>query len=170
MKRIRSLKAGLSHPFQQLERLIVVLGISSFFFLLMTIASNPPLFLDLVGANILYFDEAIVNMTSYNFAVIGLQGMVLTVVYTFLIAILLVNLKASFVSSNQGVLGAPFAAIGIFASGCAGCGVGLLGFVGITGVLATTPVQGDIIRIIGIAITLVVISRIGNPEVCELKT
>lgn len=96
----------------------------------------------------------------------GTIGLVLTILYSFGMGVLTV-LSVSQIriySVSNGVRGILSLVPGIVVAGCAGCGVGVLSLVGITGLATIFPFSGNLVRLLGILLILLLITSIGNPE------
>jgi hypothetical protein len=67
-------------------------------------------------------------------------------------------------SVSNGIRGILSLVPGIVVAGCAGCGIGLLSLVGITGLATVFPFSGNLVRVLGIILIVVLITSLGNPE------
>ena len=69
-----------------------------------------------------------------------------------------------------GVIGYIGVAFGFLSAGCAVCGLGLIGFLGLTGIITSLPFKGNEFPVIGIVFLLIsiyIISR--DMYICKVK-
>ncbi|WEL19103.1 hypothetical protein [Candidatus Nanohalococcus occultus] len=166
MKYRKALRDGIKAAFKG-KTALKTLAVSSVFYILVTLASFPQYSLQLLGRNILYLDEAVVSLTFNTFSSAGALGLGLTVAYSVLTGVALVNivekLRISGLASSK-----DLATIipGLTAAGCASCGVGILAFIGLGGTLALMPFNGNLIRVLAVGLLLGVITKNGDPTTC----
>jgi len=99
----------------------------------------------------------------------GYLGLGLTVIYAILSGVLVTNLYVSL--KTKGLKQIKFVSAlgpGALVGACAACGVGLLPLLGIGFSAVLMPFHGNLWRLTGIAILLVAINSIGNPDICEV--
>lgn len=159
-------KEGIQASLSTRKRVLTSLISGLLIFSLMVLASRPNYVLQLLSSGINYFPIAVKDLFLYNSP--GLLNKVLTISYAALggIAVTNIGLKIKFQSSGRkGLLGVlP----GFFVTGCASCGVGLLGFLGLAGAITLLPFGGNGVLVLGILLLLFVIAEEGDPEKCEL--
>lgn len=99
----------------------------------------------------------------------GLLGLNLTLIYAVLSGMLITNLYVSL--KVKGLKQIKFAGAlgpGALVGACAACGVGLIPLLGIGLSAALMPFNGNLWRITGIAVLLIAIQNIGDPDICEV--
>lgn len=97
----------------------------------------------------------------------GYEGAVLTVFFSGLVGVTVVNTFTQ-LGMNKISFDSLGAVPGFLAGGCASCGVGLLSMLGLGGILASLPFQGNLLRLGGVLILVLLVIRTGDPEECEL--
>jgi hypothetical protein len=156
------LARALSYGFRDRKKASVTMVAAGFLYVSMVLLTFPSYSWQLLSANPLLLVEAVTELSWNLQASAGVLGLALTGIYAALggIAVSIVVYGAS--NSGAGALGP-----GILVSGCASCGTGLLGLIGLSGALAALPFSGNLVRAGGIGLLLFFMSRTGNPEVCE---
>ena len=100
----------------------------------------------------------------------GPLGVALVALYALLTGVLTVVVARQLRTIGpSGLLSVSGALPGLLASGCASCGAGLLGLVGVTGAVAALPFHGNGLRALGIAVLGVLLARTGDPQRCGLS-
>lgn len=158
---LKALESSVSSP-----RRIVATSISSIIlFILMVLGARPAYTLQLLGNSLAFLPVAVRDLFLYNSST-AVRAM--TVLYAVLGG---VTLTVTAVKLREGGLGLGSIGVapGFLASGCAGCGVGLLGIIGLSGGLALLPFHGKEILAAGILFLLIYLERTGDPEVCEIS-
>ena len=160
---MRKLKDAFIFSISGLKKIAITVTGSALFYTLMVLLSFPQYSYQLISTNPLLIFEAVSALTWNLQASAGLTGLILTIVYSFLAGTSLTLVYSSMKLSSTGSL-AP----GLIVSGCASCGTGLLGLIGLGGAVAALPFQGNLVRIAGIGLIVFFMNKTGNPEVCEV--
>lgn len=160
----RSVKASTSNSFRKLS----VAFFSVFIFLIFAFTTDIPWHLQTFRESIFYWDNAILNGI-LNIYIGGVFSFGLTVIYSIVSGLVLTGIAVQLKYSR--VSGKSFSSIlpGLFATGCASCGVGLASFIGLTGVAAALPFQGDLLKLAGLALLVYALHDIGDPETCKVS-
>jgi hypothetical protein len=145
------------------------LGLTALFsaslYCLMVLLSFPGYSFQMLSTNPLLLFEAVSALTWNLEASGGLLAVVLTAVYAAFGGVASTILVSN-VSSGGAAGGlAP----GLAVSGCASCGTGVLGLVGLGGALGSLPFDGNLVRLGGIGLLAFFLARTGDPELCELN-
>jgi len=112
---------------------------------------------------------AVRDLSINIFSEAGYLGLGLTIGYAVLSGSLVTNLYVSL--KTKGLKQIKFAGAlgpGALVGACAACGVGLLPLIGIGFSAVLMPFHGNLWRITGIAILLIAIQNIGDPDICEI--
>ncbi|SFK88632.1 hypothetical protein SAMN04487950_1643 [Halogranum rubrum] len=161
---------ALVYPFSSGPRIVTTLVVAAVTFVLLILSTFPTYTMQMLGAGVQrYLVQAFVDLLYTTYRSVGVVGVSLIVAYAVLTGVALVNVAAQVrltgvasLSDLSGVL--P----GLFASGCASCGAGVLGFLGFTGALAVMPFHGDLLRAGGLLLLLFFLGRAGDPRRCRL--
>lgn len=165
------LRSALSYPFGSVRRASATLLLAALTYCLLVLSTFPTYSVQMLGAGVGYLDTVLVSLTRTTVRSNGWIGLGLIVVYAALTGVALVNAAAQF--SMQGLSGATDLGgtlPGLLASGCAGCGAGLLGLFGFAGALAAMPFHGNLLRVGGLALLVFFLGRTGDPRTCRLPS
>lgn len=162
--------AALSFPLTSHRHVFGTGVLSALIGVVLVLRSFPKYSAQILAADLGYVDEAVVAQTANTYASIGWVGLELIVAYAILAGVALTNVAAQVrlfdISSIRDLVGIiP----GLFASRGASCGAGVLKLVGFAGVLAAIPFDGNLLRIGGIALLLIVLARSSDPRACEVR-
>lgn len=164
MKYIEEITKALKSSISTKRRAIFTLSSATLIFILMVLGARLTYSMQMLSYSINLFPRAVKDLFLYNS---NNAIRILTVAYALLggSTLTVTGLKLKNGSFGVGSLGiAP----GFLASGCAGCGVGIVGIIGLSGGLALLPFHGAEILILGIGFLLVYLYRTGNPETCSI--
>ena len=94
----------------------------------------------------------------------------LAVLYAILSGIIIVNIIVQL--TNRNLVGKSLGAVipGFVATGCASCGIGVLGLMGLTGAAASLPFNGDLFKVAGIILLIYSLHKLGDPEICRINS
>ena len=97
----------------------------------------------------------------------GLAGLTLKIVYSVLIGVTMVNFAVQLSQKNlsKETLGAMLP--GFIAGGC-GCGIGILGILGVAGAVTALPFQGNLVILGGMLLVFYSLNEMGDPEKCDV--
>lgn len=165
---LQNLKKGIKSAFRTKKHVASTLTISTIAFILLMLGSNPQYTIQILSFGISYINVALKSLIQNTVRSSGVLGISLITVYSILIGISIVNFTEKMILTGK----AEFTQIsgivpGFLVAGCAGCGVGLLSFLGITGVISAIPLGGNGIRFMGILIMILVLVNIGDPRTCS---
>lgn len=136
---------------------------------LMVLASFPSYSTQLIGRGLFYIPEAIRMSSLYVFDGSGYIGILLTLVYSILMGVTVsVFYTQLAMQSFSGFYDMVAFVPGVVVSGCAGCGAGILGLLGFSGVLTLLPFSGNLVRFGGIMIMVALLNRSGDPRECKV--
>ena len=163
----RDLFQGLNGASRNWKRGLGTSIIGLFTFFLTVFSANPGYSVQMLLSGIEYWQIAFITRFTGMHMNTGLTGIALTLVFSALVGVTMTNtlfqLRMNKISFDS--LGAiP----GLLAGGCASCGVGVLSLLGLGGVLASMPFQGNLLRLGGVVLLMALIIRTGNPDMCEL--
>jgi len=166
---VSRLLAAFAYPLSTGRRTFAAGLVAVGTYCLLTLSTFPTYSMQLLGADIGYLDEAVVALTGNMYRTTGALGLSLVVAYAVTTG---VALTAAFgrarVAGRTGARGLSSVVPGLLASGCASCGAGVLGLLGFAGALATLPFQGNLLRLAGLCLLLVYLSRLGDPRQCAV--
>lgn len=168
---IRNLRKALVSPFRNWKTGLTAALLTVLSFISLLLASDPQYSIMTLSFGLHLLDEGIVTLSYNLIRTAESLGLFLTIIYSALIGISIVNfyyrvtaVGLSGFKQLTGIL--P----GYLVAGCAGCGVGLLSFLGFAGATAIIPFSGNLVRIIGITLMLGVLTSIGDPETCAIPS
>jgi hypothetical protein len=164
------LKAGARSAFSSRKKSISTVSISLIFFILIALSTSIGYSSQMFLAGIEYWIPAISFTISGLYLNGGWTEVVLNLSYSILIGIILTNTYTQF--KNTGIKKRNLSGIapGFLIAGCAGCGVGVLSLIGLTGLVTVMPFQGTLIKIAGMALLIYFIADIGNPKICSIPS
>ena len=150
-------------------RTVATVGVAAVTFVLLIASAYPRYSVRMLAAGPTYWDSSF-RMLFFGFvAQSGTVGVVLAALYAGLTGVLAVvvagQLRTTGLSSVTSVSGAV---PGVLVSGCASCGAGVLGLLGMTGAVAALPFHGNGLRALGVAVLVILLARIGDPRRCRL--
>lgn len=149
------------------ERCLSTFSISFILFFIFAFNTNIPWNIDLLSSSIFNAGEVLLNGYS-SFLVDGKLRLLLVVLYSLLVGAAVTNL--TLLLSEKQLNKKSLASIlpGFVAGGC-GCGIGLLGLIGLGGATLALPFQGQLVVLAGIILVLYALYDMGNPEICDVK-
>ncbi len=160
-----ALKTGILSSVSSGKRLLSTVVLSILSFSILVFSTNVGMSLQMISSgqvlSALYLRLTGLSLTA------GYSAVLLNILFSILVGITFTNtltqLRRGKVSKDA--LGSiP----GFVAGGCASCGVGVLSLLGLGGVLASLPFQGDLLRLAGVLMLGALILRTGDPELCEV--
>ncbi|EGQ42963.1 MAG: hypothetical protein J07AB43_09520 [Candidatus Nanosalina sp. J07AB43] len=162
---IQALKHGLSSPLSSRSRLASTAVSSIVSFGILILSTNIGMSLQMISSGKV-LSALYIRLTGLSLTA-GYSAVLLNILFSILVGITFTNtltqLRRGKVSKDA--LGSiP----GFVAGGCASCGVGVLSLLGLGGVLASLPFQGDLLRLAGVLMLGALILRTGDPELCEI--
>ncbi|MFB6145880.1 MAG: hypothetical protein ABEJ99_05255 [Candidatus Nanohaloarchaea archaeon] len=160
-----ALKAALWPP----KALSVTLILSAFIFVAMMLLSFPGYSIQMFSAGTGYWWMAIKALTQNTIASNGYTGLMVTISYAALTAIAFTNIALQLKAGGLSKKGILSVGPGFLVTGCAGCGAGLIGFMGFAGALSLMPFGGASLKLLGAALILYFLAENGNPRVCNLN-
>lgn len=149
------------------ERIIAAISVSVLTFILLALGGNPEYSIQMFSAGTQYWATAVKDLTVLMYTT-GLKGFIINILYSLLTGVAVVNAAVQLKTNQTAGKGILGLAPGLVASGCAGCGAGLLGFIGLTGALAAMPFEGDLLRFGGIGLIIFFLGKTGDPEKCRI--
>jgi hypothetical protein len=163
------LERALAFPFSSPPRILGILVAAAATFVVLVLSTFPRMSVQMLGAGLHWFDDTLILLTQNTVATVGYTGLALMAVYAALTGVAVVNTLASVrIDGVSNVSDATGVLPGLFASGCASCGAGVLGLLGFAGALAALPFHGDLLRLGGILLLLGFLGRAGDPRRCRL--
>ena len=160
---------GLKASFEDRSKAFSTFIISIFFFILLALSTSINYSIQMFSSGIEYWLPA-VGLTIKGFYINGgWLEVILNIIYSLLVGIVMSNTYTQ--CKAAGVKKSNLSGIvpGMLVAGCAGCGVGLISLLGLTGILAVLPFQGLSLKIGGMFLMAYFIARIGNPRVCAIS-
>jgi len=158
---------GLQSAFVTRKRALTSTALSLLVFVLMNLAARPIFSLQMLYTDILLLPEAVTRIFLYNS--LNTVQMFSTLLYALLAGPALIIMYIQFTTLGSGVKNLAGILPGLAASGCLGCGAGLIGLLGLTGALALLPFNGRLITPLAILMLLYFITKSGDPEICRLE-
>ena len=170
MKFKRELKSGLKSAFKDRRKTFSTFLVSGLFFILLALSTSINYSIQMFSAGFEYWLPA-VQFTIRGFYLNGgWTNVILNIIYSVLVGVIITNTYTQFRSSGLEIENLSGIAPGILVAGCAGCGVGLLSILGLSGLIVSLPFQGLGLKIAGMILILYFIARIGNPRICSIPS
>jgi hypothetical protein len=167
MNKLDKFKRGMKAGYSTKRRAFASLTIAVSVFILMNLAARPIFAQQMLAYEIYLLPETVRRIFLFNSS--NELQMFFTLAYAFLTGPALVLMYFQFQTFGSSVKDLASIAPGILASGCVGCGAGVIGLLGLTGALAPLPFNGLLITPAATVMLVYFITKSGNPEVCNLK-
>lgn len=166
-KIVENLRRGFLTGFSDRKRTLSTLTLSVLVFLIMAFATDVPWHLETLGRGTGYWDDAFLNAIA-SMRLSGGHALPLNAAYALLSGTVLTSFGAALRSGR--FAGGELSSIipGFVATGCASCGVGLAGIIGLTGLAASLPFEGTLVRVTGILLLLYALQSFGKPDKCAI--
>lgn len=164
---IKNLKKGFQTGFSSRYRVLSTLVLSVFVFLLMVLSTDVPWHLETLRGGLSYWDDAFLNGVA-SMQISGLHTVPLNILYAMLSGTVLTSFGTSLSSGKLASKELGSVLPGFLATGCASCGVGLAGVIGVTGLAATLPFEGTLVKVAGILLLLYALQSFGKSDVCAI--
>ncbi len=158
----RALKASTSNYY----RIAGVLLFSIMIFLVFAFTTDIPWHLQTLESGFQYWDDAFLNGVA-GIYIGGSMTFLLTILYSVTGGFALTNMIVQLRYRGVATKGLGGLLPGFVATGCASCGVGVIGMLGISGAAAVFPLGGDLFKLGGILIMVYSLYEFGDPEICE---
>lgn len=165
-KLFKGFRAGIKASFSNPARIGLTVLFTGLTFALMVLASRPNYSLQVLGYGIQYLPEALNSLFFYNTP--GPVNRFLTALYALTAGIALTGLSIQLRTLSISLKSLGSLTPGFLATGCASCGAGLLGFLGLSGGLAALPFGGNTVLFGGSLLIAFFIAKNGNPETCAI--
>lgn len=170
MKFKRELTAGLKSAFEDRRKTFSTVLVSGLFFILLALSTAINYSSQMFSAGIEYWIPAIQFTIKGFYLNGGWTDIILNIIYSILVGVTITNTYTQFRASGLEIGNLSGIAPGMLVAGCAGCGVGLLSLIGMTGLIAYMPFQGLGLKVAGMMLILYFIARIGNPKICSIPS
>lgn len=164
---LTGLKEGLEGGSRGWKRVFATASVSLSAFLLTIFSASPEYSIQMLSSGAQYWSLAFSTRLSGLVATSGYLGLLLTAVFSALVGVTMTNTMVQ-LRMNRLDLNSLGALPGFLAGGCASCGVGVLSLLGFGGVLASMPYEGNLLRLGGVLLLIVLIARTGNPDTCKI--
>jgi hypothetical protein len=169
MKPVEKLFTGVKAAFKDRRKAATSITLSLSFLIFLALSTAVNYSFQMFSSGIQYWLPA-VELTVRGFYLNGgWTELILNCLYALSVGVILTNTYTQFRAAGLKIGNLSGIAPGVLVAGCAGCGVGILSILGISGVVAFLPFGGFGLKIGGIVLILYFIARIGNPEVCSIE-
>ncbi len=165
----RDLRDALVYPLTSDLRLLSAALATVVTYAVLVLSSFPQFSIQMLTNDPTDVVYAVTALTREVYLSTGWLGIGLVVAYAVLTGVATINALAlvrrarrAGASTIVGVL--P----GVLAAGCASCGAGVLGALGFVGAMAALPFDGNLLRLVGIALLLFFLGRAGDPQSCSI--
>lgn len=163
------LAGAFRYPLGSAGRVAGVALVAAVTFVVLVLSTFPVYTLQMLGAGVReYLVRAFVDLLDVTYASIGPTGVALVVAYAVATGVAVVNAVGQLRLGGTDLSNLGGAVPGLLASGCAGCGAGVLGLLGFTGALALMPFHGDLLRVGGLLLLVFFLGRSGDPRTCQV--
>lgn len=165
--RIENLKKGFYTGFSSQTRIFSTAVLSTAVFLLMVLSTDVPWHLETLERGLSYWDNAFLNGIA-SMQISGVYAVPLNVLYALLSGTVLTSFGASLSSGKLASKELGSILPGFVATGCASCGVGLAGIIGVAGVAATLPFEGTLVKAFGLLLLVYALHSFGKSDTCSI--
>jgi hypothetical protein len=164
---LSDLTDAVAYPFGSSSRAVLALSVAVVMYVVLVVSTMPTFAAQMLSDGVGWFGYVVVSVTQNTYRSGGVLAVSLVVLYAVLTGVAVVNTVGQLRVTGPSSAGELFGVLpGLLASGCASCGAGLLGFVGLTGALAAMPYDGTLLRVGGLALLIFFLGRAGHPERC----
>ncbi|MFP4174437.1 MAG: hypothetical protein ACLFSW_01490 [Halobacteriales archaeon] len=164
---LKDLTDAVAYPFGSLSRAALALSVAVVMYVVLVLSTMPTYSTQVLSEGVGWFGYVVVSLTETTYRSGGALAVSLVVLYAVLTGVAVVNTVGQLRVAGRSSVGELVGVLpGLLASGCASCGAGLLGFVGLTGALAVLPYDGTLLRVGGLALLVFFLGRAGHPERC----
>lgn len=162
------IRPGLRVPISSKPRILLTGVLSFTIFFLLILSSFPEYSYQMLTSGLSYWCTAFKDLLNNMVTSVGLGSIAITGFYSVFTAVALLHAGISF--NQNSFEGKSLASIspGLLVTGCAGCGAGILGVLGLAGAVTVFPFDGDLVKIAGIILLLYFIGDSGDPEICRV--
>lgn len=164
-----SLKRALIAVVSSRERVLAAATVSVITFYILVLSSYPVYSWQMITTTPLYWFVAFQNLLLNMFKTVGAFSIGVTALYSIFTGIAVVHAVLQIRSQNLDKRNLLSMGPGIIATGCASCGAGILGFLGFFGAISLLPMNGDLLKLGGIALLVFFLGRSGDPEICKFS-
>lgn len=163
---LEKIVAAFYSSFQGWRRKTALISISLLTYFFFTFNTNIPWNTDILLGEPLGFIR-VVQIGTATLIEGSLIGFGLKIIYSLLIGVTMVNFGIQLSQKNlsKETLGAMLP--GFIAGGC-GCGIGMLGILGIAGAVTALPFQGNLVILAGMLLMTYSLNEMGDPEKCDI--
>lgn len=164
-----NLSAAIAYPFETWLGTVGFLGVAFVTYAVLVLSTLPEFALQMLGDGLHWFDYVLVSLTESIYLTDGVVGLAVVVAYALLTGVAVVNAVAQLrVAGASSLTDLSGVLPGLFASGCASCGAGLLAFLGFAGGLTLLPYDGTLLQLAGLGLLVFFLGRSGHPERCSI--
>ncbi len=164
----RDLFQGLKGATVSKKRALSTSTVGTSVFFLTVFSASPQYSVQMLTSGVQYWGTAFLTRFSGMLAASGYLGILLTLLFAMLVGVTVTNTMVQ-LKRNKLDLSSLGALPGFVVAGCASCGVGVLSLLGLGGVLASMPFEGNLLRLGGVLLLAVLIIRTGNPDICKIR-
>lgn len=164
-----SLIRALSAVAGSRKRLLTAGAISVLTFYVLVLSSYPVYSWQMITTTPFYWFMAFNALLLNMYKTVGMFSIGVTALYSVFTGIAVVHALLQIRSHNLDKRNILSMGPGIIATGCASCGAGLLGFLGLLGAISILPMNGDLLKLGGIALLVFFLGRSGDPEICDFN-
>lgn len=164
---LEKMLAAFMVSFQGWRRKAVFISISLLTYFFFTFNTNIPWNTELLFGNTLGFTK-VISIGTETMLQGGITNLALKVIYSLIIPATLINFGIQLRSKNFNKHTLTAMLPGFIAGGC-GCGIGLLGFLGVAGAVTALPFQGNLVLLAGLILMIYSLNTMGDPDNCEIN-
>jgi hypothetical protein len=167
---IRDLHDALGYPLTSNARLLVTAVVTGATYVVLVLSSFPQFSVQVLATDPTDVGYAVTALTREVYLTTGYLGLALVAAYAVLTGIAVTNALALVQRARRRSASTIVGVLpGLLAAGCASCGAGVLGALGLVGAMAALPFDGNLLRIGGIGLLLFFLGRAGDPRTCSLN-
>lgn len=167
----KELKEAIQYSYSSKKKSLATFSSSFLVFLLLLWASNPTQASRTISYGLEFIDNAVIILAHGSLETLGIPGFALLLFYSLMSGITLTSIGGQI--KHNGLVNSAKAggiAPGIIASGCAGCGTGLLSLIGATSAITLMPFNGNLVRLIGLIPLIYFLNKSGDPRTCPIPS
>lgn len=169
-EKITNLKRGLKRPFGSPKAATSTILISFISFVAIALSGSLEYSTQMFSAGTSYWLPAIQRRVLGLYFEGGVLSLITTTLYSVLIGVTISNFVTQVKASGAKLRSLSGIGPGFLAAGCAGCGVGLLSFLGVAGGVALLPFNGQLVRLGGLSMLVYYIVETGDPKTCSIPS
>lgn len=138
-------------------------------FYILVLSGFPEYSYQMMSSGLSYWPRTFHALLSNMFRTVGPLSVGITALYSLFIGVALQHFTLQFRTGGTDMKSLASLSPGVLVTGCAGCGAGIIGYLGFFGAVSLLPMGGDFLKISGMLLLVYFLGVSGDPETCRLS-